>query len=277
MTEENAAEATAQDEQVEATATEEVSTEEVTAEEVETKSETETEEETKQASERTKLRRRQRRDAKLNREREARVEAEKKAEYYRGLSEGSKQTEVKEDGEPKSSDYEDYDEFIDAKVEWKLAQANKATEKPKPAQEAPATDSTEPSEEFTSFKAKGLEKFGEDFTDMIEAAQNQEFAASQIMVEAMIEEDIGPEMAMHFYDNPDEAAKIAKMSPLRQVKALAALGDTLSVKEAPKKTSEAPEPITPEKDSSVRKNIDPSKETMAEYVARRAKERAAAR
>jgi len=273
VTDENAAEATAQDELVDETAN--VETEEVN-EEVKTE-EVEAEEKEKQASERTKLRRRQRRDAKFNREREARVEAEKEAAYYRGLSEGSKQPEVKEDGEPKSSDYEDYDEFIDAKVEWKFAQANKATEKPKPAQEATTTDSTEPSEEFKSFQTKGLEKFGEDFTDMIEAAKNQEFASSQIMVEAMIEEDNGPEMAMHFYDNPDEAAKIAKMSPLRQVKALAALGDTLSVKEAPKKTSEAPEPITPEKDSSVRKSVDSSKESMADYVARRAKERVAAR
>jgi hypothetical protein len=230
-------------------------------------------EEKRQASDRTKRRRRQRREAAIRREQEARIEAEKKAEYYRGLAEAGKQPESKEGGEPSQDEFETYEEYTRALIKWELAQANKEIEKPQKKEPAPETQETGPvsSEAFKSFTDAGTEKYGEDFDDMIQAAMNNEFAATEIMVEAMVEEDYGIDLAMHFYDNPEEAARIAKLSPRKQVQELNKLGAEVSKPKPEKKLSAAPEPITPEKDSSV-PEVDTSKMTTEQYIKHRRKQ-----
>ena len=282
-TEDNAAEVTAQaeqaPEQVEQTAPSE-ETANLTPEQ-ETAAEDKADEEKRQASERTKRRRRQRREAEIRREKEARIEAEKRAEYYRGIAEAKGLEQGNTDGEPSQDDFETYDEYTRALIKWELAQANK-TEKPqesnKDAEQAPETQNTGPvsSEEFKSFTDKGSEKYGEDFDYMIQAAQNNEFAATEIMVEAMVSEEYGVDLAMHFYDNPDEAARVAGLSPLKQVQELNKLGAEIKTKSTPeKKISNAPDPITPERESSV-PEVDPSKMTTEQYIKYRRKQLAGA-
>lgn len=282
---EDAAEVTAHDdtssqEQVDSTATPETEKLELSPDE-QAEAEAKAEEEQKQASDRTKTRRRQRRDAKVRRATEAQHKAEIDAAYWKGKAEsgGSKQ-EAEGETEPQQDDFESYDEYNRAIVRWEIAKAVKGTEKPSKEDKAPESQTSqdiagEPTEEFKTFKAAGTEKYGQDFDDMIEAAMNNEFASSTIMVETMMEDENGADMAMHFYDNPEEAARIAQLSPRKQVQELTKLGETLgkSSSESPaRKISGAPEPITTEKGSSAH-SVDLDKVDMEDYVKQRRKQK----
>lgn len=248
-------------------------TTEVIAESEEKSSEEKAEdEETKrQASERTKRRREQRAKAAARREREARIEAEKRAEYYRGLAEARASSEPQENAKPQADDFESYDEYLDAVVDWKLAQAGTKEEEQAPAAKPESKPDAQPEpEEFKSFREAGTKKYGEDFEEMMEAARNQEFAASELMVNAMLTEEVGPDLAMHFYDNPDEALRVSQLPPLKQAMELNKVAESLKT-QPEKKISQAPDPIKPEKGSSVR-DVDLSKVDTEEYIARRRKQ-----
>lgn len=206
--------------------------------------------EEKQASERTRRRREQRRFARERRERDARLEAEKEAAYYRGQLEALK---VQEPGKPNQEDFDDYNDYVEALTDWKVEQRMKPKEPAQP--QAPDNGPHISPEVVESFNNSGTEKFGADFEDMMEAARNGEFACSADMAEYMFSESVGPDMAMHFYDHPDEAKKIANLSPRAQMRALDKLATAFSgeSKDTPReqqKISQAPPPVKPERGES---------------------------
>jgi len=230
-------------------------------------------EEEKQAKEsRTQKRRRQRQKRELNDAKTATQKAEVEAAYWRGKAEagGSTKADAEVDAKPQQDDFETYGEFNEALVDWKLAQADKGKEKPPAKGEASGShanndNAADDSEEFKAFRAAGAEAYPDDIDDMIEVITGKDFPMSQAMAETITGEDVGLEMAMHFYDNPEEAANIAKLTPLNQLNALNELGETLAkaAKKPDKKISGAPDPITPEKGSSVQ-NVAMSKLSTAD-------------
>jgi len=222
----------------------------------------------KQASERTRRRREQRRNAKNRRETEARITAEKEAAYWRGRAESQPRTEQDEaDGKPNADDFDTFEDYVDKLTDWKLDQAAKG--KPidnKPVQETgadnnrPATVGDQKTRE--TFNNKGFEKYGEDFVEMMDAAANVEFVSTEEMADYMLHEETGIDVAMHLYDNPEEAAKIANLSPRAQIRALDKLSESLATgstdtgatehKEPVGKTiSQAPEPINRERGKNI--------------------------
>lgn len=80
---------------------------------------------------------------------------------------------------------------------------------------------------------------------------------SDLMAEVIKASDIGPELAYHLGKNPDEALRIAKMSPLLQAKEIGKLEVKLAAmpkNEQP--TTKAPAPISPVTAGSVAKVYD---------------------
>lgn len=258
----------------------------------------EQEEQKKQASERTRRRRQQRRDARIKRETEARIQAEREAAYYRGLAEGKGQGQHQgsEDGNkaPEPEDFDDYADFIDARFAWNQKQQGKAQEitqettqqQPQPQKTAGQGDDQAPlidQEVLSNFVQAGEQKYGEDFQEMLEAAQNIEFALTDTMGEVMMDSDVSIDIAMHLYDNPEEAARIANLSPAKQVREINGLeaqlkNGTLTVSSSAgtsqptqKTVSQAPAPVSPEKGGEV-PSVDPSKMSTKEYIKHRQKQ-----
>ena len=275
MTDENLADTTANDdissnEQVDSTATQETEKVELSPEQ-QAEAEAKAEEEKQAKESRTQKRRRQREKRDVRLAKEATHEAEKEAAYWKGKAEaGGSTSEAEVDAKPQQDDFETYGEFNEALVDWKLAQADKGKEKPPAKGEASGShanndNAADDSEEFKAFRAAGAEAYPDDIDDMIEVITGKDFPMSQAMAETITGEDVGLEMAMHFYDNPEEAAKIAKLTPLKQLNALNELGETLAKaeKKPDKKISGAPDPITPEKGSSVQ-NVAMSKLSTAD-------------
>ena len=168
----------------------------------------------------------------------ARLEAEKEAAYYKGLAEGKKEELQK----PVSSDFDTYDEFLDARDEYNAA-LNKPDEikpEPKPADDAPKNES----QAITSMFDKALEEYGDDFIEMV--VEDDSLAITPTMLEAMSESEVGHKVAMHLAEHPEEARRISSLSETAQIREVMSLEAKQSRAKTPgKKTTDAPDPITP--------------------------------
>ena len=106
-----------------------------------------------------------------------------------------------------------------------------------------------------------------DIPDFDEVLAGSTAPMSQAMAQVIKESDMGPKMAYHLTQHPEESARIAGMSPLAAARELGKIEAALSApKEAPaKKVTSAPTPPTPI--GSGRSTVgDPSKMSMEDYM-----------
>lgn len=272
------AEATAENEILAGEAAEETTTgEEELTEEQQAEQAAKEEADKGQANERTRRRREQRRNARERRDRDARIEAEKEAAYWRGRAEAQTTQQQESNGKPDRDDFDTYEEYNEAEKAWEQEQVGKPQEK-KPEQAAkpdvPANMPDVTPETVQAVNQKGLEKYGEDFGDMLEAARS-EFPSTATMAEYVYDEEGGIDIMMHFYDHPEDAERIASLSPRAQVRALDELAQTIAGKGKPAgkgKISSAPAPVKPEKGGEVVPEVDMGKMDTESYIKRRQKQ-----
>lgn len=259
----------------------------------------------RQVNERTHRRREQRRRAEERRQADERLRLEREAAYYRGLAEGQTRAgaaQADEDPKPRREDFLSDDDWADARDDWRERQAAKKKQaKPAdpatqdPRQPAPST-AAHPAAIDPEVQAgrdrwlgQGDAEFGEDFQDMLEAAGRNEFPVTTTMAEATYDLANGAAVAMHLYDNPEEATRIAQLPLYKQVKEINRIGRELNGGQAPKtpapaadtppqrNISRAPAPVTPEKPGDAPRQkplsqLGTSPEDTAEYIKRRRKQ-----
>lgn len=166
------------------------------------------------------------------------------------------------DTPPKQEDFPNYDDFVAAKARHEVRQELRAEERRR--REAEHTErATERREAFT----KRCDEASERYEDFEEVAFNRSLPITDAMAEVIQESDKGPDLAYYLGSHPDEAKRIAGLSPLAQARELGRIETTLS-KPAPRKTTSAPDPVktVSGKDAPTK---DPSKMSMDEYVAAR--------
>lgn len=173
------------------------------------------------------------------------------------------------DDEPKIADFETYDDFIVAKAEWKTEQKAKAKE----AEATKAKEAEKAAEVHKTF-AERVEAAKERFDDFEEVAFRRDYPVTPLMVDAIRESEHGPDIAYWLGKNPDEAKRIAGLSPLAQAKAIGRLEARFDKEDAPepvkppppKTRSEAPKPPAKvQSRGSAERN--PSDMSMSEYRA----------
>lgn len=198
---------------------------------------------------------------------EARLaEAEKRLAYYDGRDSAQQHQAKPEDTRPKSDDFESWDEYLEALTDWKIEQRESKAQPQK--QETRRTDDAkqpvyqpDPTA-VQKYQQTGQEKYGDDFAEMMEAADNGEFAVSMPMADTIFDSDHGADIAMYLYDHPDEAMQIAQKSPARQVRDILALEAKLKATPPAKRVSGAPAPHGPERGGSApAKNLSDVKDT----------------
>ncbi len=210
------------------------------------------------------------RKAKKNASYLARKEAE--AELYRRMAEQpvQKAQEAKPaDAVPQRDQFETYEEYLEARAEWKAEQkVQKALEEIKSQQQRSTQEVTQ-QERVKSFQAQLSKVRTEvsDFDAVMEAAD--EVPLTQAMREAILESEVGALLTYHLAKNPAEAARISQLSPVAQVKALGRIEADLSTPKAPR-VSKAPDPISP-LTGGKGGGVDPSKMSMEDYAAWRKK------
>lgn len=177
------------------------------------------------------------------REAEARAErAEREAAALREQA----QAKAKDGGEsePKLDQFDDYAEYVRAVSRWEARQATVAAQNEAMEARQRAAAEERKARITAEYQAKA-DLAREKFSDFDAVAYRQDVPVSQTMVEAIMESDLGAELQYFWGQNPDEAARIAVMSPQAALLAIGRLEARIASQPAPSKVTKAPDPISP--------------------------------
>lgn len=231
------------------------STEETQAEEHETLTET------KDADNQGQTRYQKRID-KLVRQREEAEREKRRLEDELNLYKSKENTTPKEEAKELSPlDFETYEEYEEA--------LNKQTKRAEPKAEQLASKNVDIAFETAVRKLDDVfddarDKY-DDFDDVI---RNPQVNITRDMVLTLSELDNAGEVAYYLAQHSKESSKIAELSPYRQAIELGKLSDKLlNPPKVEKKTTKAPEPISPVGSGGDVTQKDPSKMSFKEYEA----------
>ena len=126
-------------------------------------------------------------------------------------------------------------------------------------------------ESLTDFNSEGSAKY-KDFVEKVSRQPDQGGPQiTHMMAEAMMESDVGVDVAYYLATHVKESAEIAKLPPMQQIRALYDLEAKVSQpKAAP--VSKAPPPVKPVRGGSASASKPVSEMSMAEYYAYRKKQ-----
>lgn len=174
---------------------------------------------------------------------------------------------------PKIDNFDNFDEYVAAKAEWVAERKIEQTLSEREKRQEAVREEAARRETADSWHKRIVQATAEmpDFEDVIASS---DVPMTEPMHQVIMESDVGPRMAYWLAQNPDEASKIAGMSPLRAVTALGRIEERLSNQQATPATikpTSAPPPVsTVGSRASVSK--DPDKMSTDEWLAWRNKQ-----
>lgn len=149
----------------------------------------------------------------------------------------------RDDSEPTIDKFQNFDEYVAAKAEWIAARKIEQTLTEREKRQVAERESAERIKTAEQWQQR-LQKATAEMPDFEDVLASSDVPMTATMQQAIMESDIGPKLAYHLARNPDDAVKIAQMSPTKATIALGRLEERLSAN--PTKTaSNAPAPITP--------------------------------
>jgi hypothetical protein len=169
----------------------------------------------------------------------ARREAEREAAYWKQVAQGTQSPAQAAPQRPVPENFEKYDDYIDALTDWKAEQAvAKRMEQDSTRKVAETRAQT-----FAERQAQARTVMA----DYDEVVGGSETPIAQHVGEAILESDLGPQLAYHFAKNPDALLRLNSMSPTAAAREIGRLEATLSAKPATpaaptKKVSNTPAP-----------------------------------
>lgn len=196
-------------------------------------------------------------------------DAQRDAEYWREMAMRGQpqQQQTAQDGEPKESDYKDYAKFLEDRAAWRVKQELAQHERQR-SEERQRMQLAETAEAARDRLMKGVEKYD----DFEEVAFRADVPISEAMFHAMAESDVIADIAYHLGQNPEEAQRIARMSPWAAAREIGRIEANLAKMPVPKVTS-APPPARVVKTTTVPPgSIEDPKLTIDEWMKRRNKQ-----
>ena len=178
---------------------------------------------------------------------------------------------------PKRDDFESYEDYLEAKAEH-VAESKVAERLEKQQQESAAkeaqTTQTELLDSWEDKKDDARERYV-DFDDVMEGSDTP---ITPHMSQALLESDIGADIAYHLANNDDDVARISRLSPPRQMIEIGKLEAKISGeinKPKTKTPSKAPAPTKPTKGKSPSASDLPSDSDSMDEWARKERARVA--
>ena len=214
--------------------------------EVEAKAEGEDTPEVAEAKKQSKFQRR------LERQKTARIAAETEARLLRervAALEAERAPKPKDEA-PKREDFADDVAYLEARADHAAKKAaaearaaerneNEGREKQSKHQQAEAKIAQAWTEREATFQATA-----KDYVEIVEPFVQDDLAHfSDGSKRLIVESEVGPQLLYHLATNPEEAERIAELSPLRQIAEIGKLEDKMQ--KPVRKTSNAPAPIDP--------------------------------
>lgn len=165
-------------------------------------------------------------------------------------------------GKPQPQDFKDYESYVEALSDWKVEEKLKTRaeqQERETREQAQARMARERADAANSSISKAREKY-DDFDDV---ALSEDLPISEPMAAFIAEHpEVGGELAYYLGSHREEAARIYKLSPVRQIVEMESLKAKLAAPPTPTRT---PAPITPNKSTaSVEK--DPKDMSYDEFV-----------
>lgn len=160
-----------------------------------------------------------------------------------------------DNGRPTQANYANVDDYVEAMADWKLGQRDQKAQQEYQQQQAQTLNAK--TENFYT-EAQKIPGFDRDAFE--------ELPLTRAIAAAIIEADAPAQLMAHLAAHPEEAERIAGLSPTRQVAEMAKLEGKLV--SAPK-VSSAPAPIKPIGSRGAAANSDLSKASMEDYMAAR--------
>jgi hypothetical protein len=147
---------------------------------------------------------------------------------------------------PDPSQFKTTEEYFEAVADWKADQkfSQRLTELEARNQQRQVRAQQE--QTLQAFRERE-EAARDKYDDFDSVAYNPDLPITEAMAATIQESDSGCDLAYFLGKNPQEAARIAKLSPFLQAKELGKLEAKLASAPAPKKPSGAPAPISPVK------------------------------
>jgi hypothetical protein len=139
----------------------------------------------------------------------------------------------KQDGRPEQKNFDTAEDFVEALTDWKLAQRD---------QKSKAQD-VQKSQQAAAQKAEKMFSAAESLGNFDRDEFAEKVRVTDVMADAILDSDMGAKLLVHFNANPDEATRIANLSPARQAAEIGKLEAKLST--VIPKVSKAPPPIDP--------------------------------
>lgn len=213
----------------------------------------------------------------LDRQKSARVAAETELRLTKerlAQLEAQPKSQQPDSGEPKREAYQDYESYLRAVTKYDAEQVTtkqlKAEREDRQSREqhSRATASQEKLAKDWSEREISFQAASKDYTEVVTPFVEEELGQfSDVARRAIVESEVGPQVLYHLAKNPDEAERIADLSPVRQVAELGKLEAKMPA--VARKTSTAPAPIKPVASGRTASHGLSENDSQAEYEAKR--------
>lgn len=156
-------------------------------------------------------------------------------------AQGEKQQEASR--EPRQEDYQDYGQYLKDHATWVAQQTVQQTLQQERQRYQQSQRQQSQSQAQAQYQER-LEEARDEYEDFDDVAFADDVSITETMANAIMESEMGPKVQYYLGSHPKEAAKIARMSAIGQVREIGKLEAKLSVA-PPKKTTSATPPIKP--------------------------------
>jgi len=151
---------------------------------------------------------------------------------------------------PKVENFETEADYLEALTDWKVEQGFR-TEREKVSKEVATVDEKKAIDETYQELDEICEKGRTKYADFNELVLTDDFKFSDAELAAILLSDTAEDVLYYLGKHPEEAAEIAKLPPLKVAHEFGKIEARLHAPPPRKRTTNAPEPITPVKTTGV--------------------------
>lgn len=154
-------------------------------------------------------------------------------------------------GAPKIEQFESFADYVRAEAVWSAKQEMRAQreEQQRETQEQQAKRQQEEVLQAWQQRVDSARSAVPDYDEIIESA---DVVLSPAMVQAVVESEHGPMIGLYFARHPEEAEKLASLSPTAVARAIGRIEAKLESEQITKTQSTAPKPPSPVRGSTVK-------------------------
>lgn len=201
----------------------------------------------------------------------ARHDAQREAQYWREQAE--KQQGILHNTEkPTRADFDNEDDYFEALADYKAEQKLSAFREQSQEERVQQAEARQSATRFELFQER-IAQSAEALPDYEDVVGGSDVPTAGHVLDSIVESDMGPQIAYHLAKHPEAVQRMNEMTPLQVAREIGRLEAQLSQAKGaspqptPKRTTNAPAPITPVRGNNGQFTKAPDAMTDAEWYA----------